>query len=419
MRKQIFIRLIVGLVTLSVVELRAQGVWTQKANFGGGGRRGAISFSIGDKGYFGTGYTGSVYTNDLWEYDSTMNAWSQKASLPDTARTAAIGFSIGLKGYLALGFDPTTQRNLISLWEWDQSSNMWTKKANFPGPKRRSTVGFSIGSKGYLGTGWDGDIWTYNVWYNDFWEWDQGTDTWVQKNPLPGGIRGEAIGFSIGTKGYIGLGHSFQNNMSNFISYDDFWEWNSNNNTWVQKANFGGGARDGAVGFSIGTNGYAGLGQFAKDFWEWDPTTGTWIQAANFGGSKRREASGFSIGTKGYIGLGFDTSYTARNDFWEYTPDSTLGIKEITTTLSCILFPNPMREEAQINFKSKVQNSKFEFELYDLQGKLVRNFEFETSNLPTGQAGFKLLRGNLAPGTYIYKVSSPDGAAASGKLVIQ
>ncbi|MEI7513689.1 MAG: galactose oxidase, partial [bacterium] len=51
----------------------------------------------------------------------------------------------------------------------------WTQKANLPGTKRMGAIGFSIGNKGYIATG------NNNSWWSDFWEWDQGTDTWIQK----------------------------------------------------------------------------------------------------------------------------------------------------------------------------------------------------------------------------------------------
>ena len=60
-------------------------------------------------------------------------------------------------------------------------------------------------------------------------------------------------------------------------------------NTWTQKADFGGGAREHATGFSIGTKGYIGLGDnfnLFKDFWEYDPGTDTWTQKADFGGGE-------------------------------------------------------------------------------------------------------------------------------------
>src|ERR1043166_3625059 len=77
--------------------------------------------------------------------------------------------------------------------------------------------------------------------------------------------------------------------------------------TWTQKADFGGGRRLGLVGFSIGSNGYLGIGEnsslkILKDFWEYDPAADTWTQKADFGGGKRGDAVGFSIDGKGYIG---------------------------------------------------------------------------------------------------------------------
>jgi N-acetylneuraminic acid mutarotase len=69
----------------------------------------------------------------------------------------------------------------------------------------------------------------------------------------------------------------------------DFWEYDPATNTWKQKADFGGGVRSVAVGFSIADKGYIGTGwddSYKKDFWEYDPTTNTWTQKADFGGTK-------------------------------------------------------------------------------------------------------------------------------------
>lgn len=79
-----------------------------------------------------------------------------------------------------------------------------------------------------------------------------------------------------------------------------------------------------AVGFSIGSKGYIGTGVTSsniKDLWEYDPNTNVWSRKSDFGGEARDWAVGFSIGNKGYIGTGAknDSSYFY-NDFWEYTP---------------------------------------------------------------------------------------------------
>ena len=88
----------------------SQGIWTQKANFGGTARRAAVGFSIGTKGYIGTGSTSTGYKNDFWEYNPSSNAWTQKANFGGTTRYAAVGFSIGAKGYIGTG-GTTTYKN--------------------------------------------------------------------------------------------------------------------------------------------------------------------------------------------------------------------------------------------------------------------------------------------------------------------
>ena len=144
--------------------------WSQKADFGGVGRYTAVGFSIGSKGYIGTGYTynpTSIYFKDFWEYDPGTNLWTQKADFGGTGTYAAVGFSIGSKGYIGTGIEAIfdfvyTQ----SLWEYDPGTNLWTRKADFAGTARSYAVGFSIGSKGYIGTGNDDssnkkDFWEY------------------------------------------------------------------------------------------------------------------------------------------------------------------------------------------------------------------------------------------------------------------
>jgi len=301
----------------------AQGTWTQKANFGGTARFGAVGFSIGNKGYIGTGRDASTNEyQDFWEWDQLTNAWTQKSSFPGTARDGAVGFSIGNKGYIGTGWDGAVKQDFL---EWDQGTNTWSSKANFTGVARSNAVGFSIGTKGYIGTGYGGS--------NDFWEYDQSTNAWMQKATLGGTARYWAVGFSIGTKGYIGTGYDGTN------SKQDFWEWNQSTNIWTQKANFSGGVRRNAVGFSIGTKGYIGTGtdgtNSKQDFWEYNTLTNAWVQKPNFGGTARFGAVGFSIGNKGYIGTGTDG--VDKKDFWEYDRCATFSSSISSSYTTCVL----------------------------------------------------------------------------------
>ncbi|MBK9735085.1 MAG: hypothetical protein IPO92_09030 [Saprospiraceae bacterium] len=121
-------------------------VWTRKADFGGGFRAKAIAFSIGGKGYVGTGYSGTLLKKDFWEYDPVTNIWTQKLDFGGTARSGAVGFSIGLKGYIGTGEDDVVgDKN--DFWEYDPSLNIWIQKANFGGASREHAVGFLLEQK--------------------------------------------------------------------------------------------------------------------------------------------------------------------------------------------------------------------------------------------------------------------------------
>lgn len=291
--------------------------WCQKSNFGGIARKGAVAFSIGNKGYVGTGDGGSGGKKDFWEYDPATDSWTQKADFGGTARFDAVGFSIGLKGYIGTGNDISGSTG--DFWEYNPATNTWTQKANFPGFRVKAT-GFSIGNKGYLGTGASGIS-------NDFWEYNPTTDVWTQKANVGNAPRYGSFGFSIGNKGYIGGG--FVNTLFGFLLSNDVWEYNPSSNIWLQKADLLNGYYTGAIkGFSIGNKGYVGTGLAPPGntnnpttvFSEFDPVLNVWTPRANVGGAVRFETAALSIAGRGYVCGGQNGSFTLLNDFWEYTP---------------------------------------------------------------------------------------------------
>jgi N-acetylneuraminic acid mutarotase len=91
----------------------------------------------------------------------------------------AVGFSIGNKGYVGTGTDDGTTL-YKDFWEWDQATNTWLKKDDFGGKARGGAAGFSIGNKGYIGIGGTGSTYLDST-FQDFWEWDQATNLWIIK----------------------------------------------------------------------------------------------------------------------------------------------------------------------------------------------------------------------------------------------
>jgi N-acetylneuraminic acid mutarotase len=245
------------------------------------------------------------------------DSWTQKADFPGTPREDVFSFSIGNKGYIGCGLDTATP--VIAplhfnkdFWEYDPSTNAWTQIADFGGNERGNGASFSIGNKGYAGMGADSNI----VIYDDLWEYNPLTNIWTQKTSIPG-IRAFPISFSINGNGYVGTGNSFA------TLYNDLWEYNPVFDIWTQKANLPAGAREEAVGFSIGNKGYiqGGVtGGWGSDFWEYDPASDSWTQKTNFPPAKRGDHAAFSIGNYGYLGFGEFQQVDFWKDWWQYDP---------------------------------------------------------------------------------------------------
>ncbi len=283
----------------------------------------AVGFSIGSKGYIGTGCRYDVALKDFWEYDPISNTWTQKSDFGGNARINAVGFSIGTKGYIGTG-SLTVDNNSYTkdFWEYNPVNNIWFRKSDFLGIRRNSAVGFSIENKGYIGTGSASD----GNFKNDFWEYNPNIDTWIQKSDFGGIPRKEAVGFSIGSKGYIGAGGD------QISPTNDFWEYDPIINIWIKKSNFPG-APISAIGFGLNSKGYAltGMSSFENgvsgsgNLYEFNPTSNSWIGRDPLPSLQERfEAVGFTINSKGYLASGGWQEY--QNDLWEFDPSSAVWI---------------------------------------------------------------------------------------------
>jgi N-acetylneuraminic acid mutarotase len=377
--------------------------WTQKANFGGTARMGAIYFSIGNKGYIGSGtdqYPSYHFVNDIWEYDQATNTWTQMADFPGTARYTALAFALGSKGYVGTGWNGSFFNDL---WQYNQTTNNWTQKGNFPGLPRQGVFTRVLNNKVYAGMGANS-----SNFFNDFYSYNDTTDTWTPLASFPGAARVLPFSFDINGKIYVGAGTG-----PSFSVMNDFWEYDPANNIWTQKTNFPGAPRFATVYFSINGKGYAGIGKNASitfyDFYVYDPVFNSWAQRLSFPDTSIEIEAGFTLGSLGYAGCGMKAPSNITKQFWEYTPDG-VGIEEnFGESLSLLFFPNPATSELTIeNGELKIK----EIEIYSSLGENV--FKSQISGL---KSQISIDVSQLLPGIYFITVTDEEGNKVTKKVV--
>lgn len=304
------------LLFIFCVNLSHADLWTQKTAIAGMNVSFTFSFTIGTKGYFGSGWKNLAPMNEFWEYNPSIDAWTQKADFAGPLRWTAQGFSIGDKGYAGLGCSQS-YFPYDDFWEYDTTANSWTQKASLPAAGRFVPTAFSIGNYGYYFGGFTSGPIT-----DELWQYDPVSDTWTQKTSL-GIAMGDAQCFVIGNESYVvgGLGGGYQ--ATN-------WQYDPFTNAWTQKANypsapFCDGATFSLCGLGYVITGETGSSNFTNETWQYDPVLNQWTQKTNFPGPARDESTYFSVGDKGYIGYGANQGWSTGiffNDFWEYTPDN-------------------------------------------------------------------------------------------------
>jgi N-acetylneuraminic acid mutarotase len=289
------------------------GVWTERAAFGGNGRGRATGFSLNGRGYILTGNSPGAIgrENDVWEYVPADDQWRKKANFPGVVRENAVAFAAGGKGYITSGYIGNGEY-ATDLWEYDPATDQWTEKAGFPGPPREEAVSFVVNGKGYVCFGLDLYTGSGQTVLRDVWEYDPASDTWAMKADFPGAARFAASAFAVDDRAFVGLGTDL------YLPKKDFWKYDVTTDQWTSVADFPGGERGNASAFEINGRGFVGFGH-ADDtnFWAYDPGVNEWVEQSPFTGALRLDVVSFSINGKGYIGTGHPTFST---DFWEFTP---------------------------------------------------------------------------------------------------
>ena len=294
--------------------------WKSAPEFQGVGRYYAVAFSIGKKGYVGTGRgLNGARLNDFWEFHPNNGTWTQKEDFPGGSREEGVGFSIGTKGYITTGWKVGVLQK--DTWEYDPAKNEWTPKDDFGGGIRQNMISFVVNNKAYVGAGVGINDENY-MHEKDLWEFDPSKSAgqqWTQKEDIGGnanepdlsGVTGFA--FTLGSKGYMALPNGAGQNTA-------FWEYNPAENEWTEKETCPFSVGTTPIGFALKGKGYA---LYNGELWKYDPVADQWIERREFPVTGMIQMSGFAIGKIAYVGLGYvnGAGGTLPTNFYKYYPD--------------------------------------------------------------------------------------------------
>ena len=282
--------------------------WRKLNDFPGTARSSAAAFSTETHGYIGLGHDNFSALPDFWKYSPDIDNWTRIQDFPIAGLDYATGFAIDGMGYVTCGKNGDSWYK--SLTRYNPDTDGWQTMAQKPGEgSSMKAPAFVINGKVYVPAA------------EEMYEYNPLADAWAKKSyPSALGYLGSSVAFSIGDKGYMGIGwiHQQEKNTPMLFEYDP------GTDQWTRKADFPGTLRSNTVFFSL-PNGraYVGLGttldnQYLNDFWEYDPVTDSWCRVEDFPGAARYSAIAFTIGNKAYIGVGYDGTF--KSDLWEFSP---------------------------------------------------------------------------------------------------
>ncbi len=159
-------------------------------------------FGFGDKAYIFEGDSDQV-----WEYNPSLDQWTNIATFPGGSRALAIGEDWNGKYYFGFGFGDGGALN--DLWEFNPVDTSFTQLPDCPCEGRGHPALVAHKDKIIMGTGSgsNGDL-------DDMWEFDLITQEWRQLEDLPGGPRHHPFQFGIDDYVFIGGGH-----LTNWFKY--------------------------------------------------------------------------------------------------------------------------------------------------------------------------------------------------------
>lgn len=264
--------------------------WTEvQAEFPGDARYGAVAFVVDGRAYVGTGYTDNLkgssqkWFKDFYVFDGT--SWTTLAQeFPGDARYGAVAFTVGGKGYVGSGTIEKNKDVVNNYYAFDPATQTWGT-AQTIGNKRKFGNAFVINNLAYIccgisdGGALQNDMWSFDgtkaeklpaltnisssKFDNDYddiprvyastfiasrhgrefaylvsgqirtgitrtvFEFDPIDVLWREVEEIPRNPRIQAVGFSIGEKGFFTLG-----GVSDTNTDSETWEYTPGVKEW-------------------------------------------------------------------------------------------------------------------------------------------------------------------------------------------
>lgn len=278
----------------------------------------------------------------------------------------------------------------------------WEQLPDFPGTARDDAAAFSIDCDVYVGTGMQVG-WSLT---NDFWRYDSFNQTWSPSASVPASPRQYCTAQSIFGQGYLFGGLDASGPLN------ELWSFDPGTQSWIQRASLPGAGRY-ACGSFVSANdlyicgGIIAGGTALNELWRYDPSTDSWEQRSSLPGLGRHR-----MGTAegGFVAGGADSSYTALDECWSYNTfgDQWAPLPELpearyggsgASWLSGIIF-----------VAGAIDNTNFRASAFHLAGA---GWEFAEAVLPSERRGGVAARSSCNGGwNFLYYGLGLDGTMA-------
>jgi len=381
--------------------------WNQITDFPGTQRDDGTSFVIGNTSYCGTGnLPWGVGTIDFYALDMSDDSWNQIASLPaGEERQYACGFSSATHGYIFGGYNAGNFFN--DLWQYDPISNTWLEKTPLPDVGRSASAYFVIGDTAYFVCGKTATDYAIN----EVWAYNMTNDTWQQKNNFPFGNRWRSCGIASPTKGYLIFGKD-----ETFVYPTALYEFDPLTNSWIQISNFPGIGRTHSKAVFYGGNivllsGYDSLNISYNDMWRYDLADNLWFQLNAIPAVERRAGMCFTNSVALYYTAGINSSNGKIKETWKNINPT--EISENPEELFFDLFPNPANSKVNLTFNQVKNFEILSIIIYDLSGKEIF-CESNPGNLKTLEIDVS----EFESGTYLINILTTEFSTTKKLIVL-